>query len=314
MAVPPGFYNQVDQDIYRGGDYFIPQEEYRLSYNAPIIEEEQESSIGIPNTNSFINFANSDNRNFNNNSFQPYTAQPSGSFVTNRTDYGSSGYLRGTEPEETFMDKAGNLIARGIGAAIPGGNFLLGMVDKLDRFDDLSAQDKAFAEMQMGINEQSMYGGNLPNQDRYGYNKRSMLGNYANVISERVDIANKRLADGKALRPIDNYYLQKQKEEEDVKNQINLNNEFRQMITANNIRNRIKNDPTYNEKFNIHTDGGNTITPPTIITPTNLNDYSGGGGGHAGGQAAAEAAASQAADDVAAGAGGYKRGGLASIL
>jgi hypothetical protein len=311
MAAPL-FYNQGDQAIYDSGQFFIPQEQYRLSYNAPIIEEEQESSIGIPNTNSFRNFSNSDNRNFSNNSFQPYTAQPSGSFVTNRTDYGISGYIPGTEPEETFMDKAGNLIARGIGAAIPGGNFLLGMVDKLDRFDDLSAQDKAFAEMQMGINEIPYHGmGNLPNQDRYGYNKRSMLGNYANVVSERVDIANKRLAEGKTLRPIDNYYLQKQKEEEDVKNQINLNNEFRQMITANNIRNRIKNDPTYNEKFNIHTDGGNTITPPTIITPTNLNDYS--GRDHAGGQAAAEAAASQAADDVAAGAGGYKRGGLASL-
>ena len=109
------------------------------------------------------------------------------------------------------MDKAGNLIARGIGAAIPGGNFLLGMVDKLDRFDDLSAQDKAFAEMQMGINEQSMYGGNLPNQDRYGYNKRSMLGNYANVVAERVAIAKKREDDNLPLRPIDNYYLQKQK-------------------------------------------------------------------------------------------------------
>ena len=235
MAAPL-FYNQGDQAIYDSGQYFIPQEKYRLNYNAPVIEEEQENSIGIPNTNSFINFANSDNRNFNNNSFQPYTAQPSGSFVTNRTDYGSSGYLRGTEPEETFMDKAGNLIARGIGAAIPGGNFLLGMVDKLDRFDDLSAQDKAFAEMQMGINEQSMYGGNLPNQDRYGYNKRSMLGNYANVVSERVDIANKRLADGKALRPIDNYYLQKQKEEDDVKKQIDFNNFMRQRTAANKIR------------------------------------------------------------------------------
>ena len=67
MAAPL-FYNQGDQAIYDSGQFFIPQEQYRLSYNAPIIEEEQESSIGIPNTNSFRNFSNSDNRNFSNNS------------------------------------------------------------------------------------------------------------------------------------------------------------------------------------------------------------------------------------------------------
>ena len=57
MAAPL-FYNQGDQAIYDSGQYFIPQEKYRLNYNAPIIEEEQESSIGIPNTN-FIGGFNS---------------------------------------------------------------------------------------------------------------------------------------------------------------------------------------------------------------------------------------------------------------
>ncbi len=314
MAAPL-FYNQGDQAIYDSGQYFIPQEKYRLNYNAPIIEEEeQESSIGIPNTNSFINFANSDNRNFNNNSFQPYTAQPSGSFVTNRTDYGSSGYLRGTEPEETFMDKAGNLIARGIGAAIPGGNFLLGMVNKLDRFDDLSAQDKAFAEMQMGINEQSMYGGNLPNQDRYGYNKRSMLGNYANVVSERVDIANKRLADGKALRPIDNYYLQKQKEEDDVKKQIDFNNFMRQRTAANKIREAeklgIKLAP---DGTQIHGTPVSTqvqqMAAANQAAGTGGYQSSWGGGDGAQGNTGGFMGGSGTTDDM----GSFKKGGLASL-
>ena len=31
MALP-GFYNQGDQDIYAGGEHFIPQEQYRLNY------------------------------------------------------------------------------------------------------------------------------------------------------------------------------------------------------------------------------------------------------------------------------------------
>ena len=30
MAIP--FYNQGDQDIYAGGEHFIPQEQYRLNY------------------------------------------------------------------------------------------------------------------------------------------------------------------------------------------------------------------------------------------------------------------------------------------
>jgi hypothetical protein len=224
------FYNQGDKAIYDAGQYFIPQERYRLNYTSPnVIEDEQEISMGIPYTNSFTNFSNRDNKNFNTGNLQPYKAQPSGSFVTNRTDYGSSGYLPGTEPEETYMDKIGGLIKTGIGMAIPGGNFLMGIGDKLNRFDNLSAQDQAFIEMQKGIDERSVHNiGNLPNQDRYGYNKVSMFGNYANVVKERVDIANKRIAEGKELRPIDNYYLEKAKEQEDVEKQIEFNNFIRQ--------------------------------------------------------------------------------------
>ena len=163
------FYNLGDQNIYNSGQYFIPQEKYRLNYVPPIIEEEQES-IGIPNTNSFINFANNQNNNriFDPNAFTPYSAQPSGSFVTNRTDYSRSGYLPGTEPEETYLDKFGGLIKTGIGLAIPGGNFLMNMADNFARQNRLNATDNAFIDMQIANQEQSMHGGNLPNQDRYG--------------------------------------------------------------------------------------------------------------------------------------------------
>ena len=257
------FYNEQDQEIYDKVSKFMPQSKYLRSaptFTAPTTEEEVTETFGIPNTNAFTNSGgdNDFNRSFSNN---PYTAQPSGSFVTNRTGYGTSGYLSGTEPEETFMDKAGGLIKKGIGMAIPGGNFLMGMAGKLDNFKNLSAQDKAFIEMQMGNQEQSMYGGNLANQDRYGYNKRSMFGNYSNVVADRVAIANERIAAGKELRDIDNYYLEKQKEEDDIKGQIDFNNFVKQRMTANNIRKQIK-EGTIDEGFNIHTD------PP-----------SGGGGG-----------------------------------
>ena len=258
------FYNQQDQNIYNDISKFMPQSKYLRSaptFTAPTTEEEEiTETFGIPNTNAFTNSGgdNDFNRSFSNN---PYTAQPSGSFVTNRTGYGTSDYLSGTEPEETFMDKAGGLIKKGIGMAIPGGNFLMGMAGKLDNFKNLSAQDKAFIEMQMGNQEQSLHGGNMPNQDRYGYNKRSMFGNYSNVVADRVAIANERIAAGKELRDIDNYYLEKQKEEDDIKGQIDFNNFVKQRMTANNIRKQIK-EGTIDEGFNIHTD------PP-----------SGGGGG-----------------------------------
>ena len=33
------FYNQGDKAIYDSGQYFIPQEAYRLNYAPPIVEE-----------------------------------------------------------------------------------------------------------------------------------------------------------------------------------------------------------------------------------------------------------------------------------
>ena len=245
----------TDAEIRAKGIKFLPLQKYLQNpYEFPVEEETAPVPGGITNTNAFTNSGgnNDFNRSFSNN---PYTAQPSGSFVTNRTGYGTSGYLSGTEPEETFMDKAGGLIKKGIGMAIPGGNFLMGMAGKLDNFKNLSAQDKAFIEMQMGNQEQSVHGGNLPNQDRYGYNKRSAFGNYNNVITDRVEIANARIAEGKELRDIDKYYLEKEKEKEDVNKQVDFNNFVRQRGIANKIREGIKKG-TIDEGFNIHNNAG----------------------------------------------------------
>ena len=49
MAIP--FYNQGDQDIYAGGEHFIPQEQYRLGYTAPpSIANAPLQTAGITNT------------------------------------------------------------------------------------------------------------------------------------------------------------------------------------------------------------------------------------------------------------------------
>ena len=280
------FYNEGDKAIYDSGQYYIPQEKYRLSnYTVPVVEEEeQETSIGIPSTNSFINFANNnDNRVFDANAFKPYKAQRPTDFVTNRTDFRRSGYLPGLEPEETYMDRIGSLIGKGIGMAIPGGNFLLSKAEEMQRQNRLNATDNAFIDMQLGINEQNIHGmGNLANQDRYGYNKVSMFGNYADKVKERVEIAKDFFKKNGYHRPIDQYYLEKEDEFNTAKNQIDFNNFINQRITANNIRKGIKAG-TINPTFNIHGDGDNKddVTPPTIV-PTDLNDYQGNDGGSGG--------------------------------
>jgi len=48
MATPLApFYTQADQDIYAGGQHFIPQEQYRLGYTPP---EVMGPNTGITNT------------------------------------------------------------------------------------------------------------------------------------------------------------------------------------------------------------------------------------------------------------------------
>jgi len=272
------FYNEGDKAIYDSGQYYIPQEKYRLSnYTVPVVEEEeQETSIGIPNTNSFINFANNNNnRVFDANAFKPYTAQSPESFVTNRTDFRRSGYLPGLEPEETYMDRIGSLIGKGISMAIPGGNFLLSKAEEMKRQNRLNATDNAFIDMQLANQETPFHGhGNLTNQDRYGYNKVSMFGNYAELVAKHAAKAkNKNPED---LTDFDKYYMEKEDEFNTVKNQIDFNNFINQRITANNIRKGIKAG-TINPNFNIHSDGKDDVTPPNIV-PTDLNDYQGNDG------------------------------------
>jgi hypothetical protein len=239
------------------------------------VEEEKEevtTSYGIPNTNAFTGSGSGGGGGIG-GPFDPYTAQPSGSYITNRTNFGNTGYIRGTEPEETYMGKIGNLIKSGIGMAIPGGNFLINMAENQHRNKRLSATDNAFIDMQLANQEQSVHGGNLTNQDRYGYNKVSMFGNYADLVKERVEIANKRIAEGKDLRDIDQYYLEKEKEQDEINKQIEFNDWMNQRVTANKIRAAQKAGvdlgPTGIDVHGGLGDGGTTITNQT-----------GDGGGH----------------------------------
>ena len=243
----------TDAEIRAKGILYMPEQKYLQNpFQLPTKEEEVTESFGIPQTNAFTNSGN----NFGSLADSPYTANltPEG-YENFRTSYGTTGYLPGKEPKPSKFQPALDLIGKGIGMAIPGSNFLMGMAGKLDNFKNLSAQDKAFIEMQMGNQEQNIHGGNLSNQDRYGYNKRSMFGNYADLVSKRADKAREwqKNNPGKELLDIHSYYLEKEKEEKDVKGQIDFNDFARQRGIANKIRAGIKKG-TIDEGFNINTD------------------------------------------------------------
>ena len=276
------FYNQADNLLYKQpNSQFITQDRFRgnVAPNPEEIEEEKiTETLGIPATKVYQNSGgNGDGGTFNSSfSNQPYTAQSPENYVTSRTNFGNTGYLPGAEPEETFRDKIGGYIKAGIGAVVPGGNFLMNMAGKLDNFKNLSGTDKAFIEMQMANQEQNIHGtGNLPNQDRYGYNKRSMKGNYSNLVDKRVDIAkgfidfNHPDADEDGYyRDIDKYYNEKKKEQKYMTNQMTQNDLIRQSIIANRLR-----QSSY-VPVGPNSDG---ITPPDTTTgATTTGDGDGG--------------------------------------
>ena len=267
------WYTGNDLTTYNQGDKFVPMERFTLPYErstAPVEEEEETitQSYGIPNTNAFTNSASSGRAT----SFNPYTAQPRGSYVTNRTNYGNTGYIQGTEPEEDYAQKIGGMIKTGIGMAIPGGNALMGMLGNMDTFSGLSANDKAFIEMQKANPEQSVFGGNLPNQDRYGYNKVSFRGNYAELVAKNAAKAkNKNPED---LTDFDKYYMEKDKEQEDIDNQIEFNNWANQRYAANRIREQEELG------IDLYPDGGDIHGVDDTTTTSGSDDGPGSWGGH----------------------------------
>jgi hypothetical protein len=237
---------------------FVPRNFFlKEPYNVIVPEGEEEvtTSYGIPNTDAFTNSGDGGGGG----TFEPYTAQQSGDFVTNRTNFGNTGYIRGAEPEENYMNKIGGMIKSGIGMAIPGGNFLMGLAEDQARGNRLSATDNAFIDRQLGIQEENIHGfGNIANQDRYGYNKESMFGNYAALVSKHAKKAkNKNKED---LTNFDNYYLEKQKELEDSKKEVEFNDWMNQRITANKLREQEALGIKTSYKPDIHGGGEDTST------------------------------------------------------
>jgi hypothetical protein len=79
------------------------------------------------------------------------------------------------QPQQNIFQRAGNVFSS-IKDNIP--NFgIMGLLSNLDRFDTLSPEDQSFILNQAG--------GNRPSKDRYGINRRSALGNYAQYVRDK---------------------------------------------------------------------------------------------------------------------------------
>jgi len=95
---------------------------------------------------------------------------------------------------------------------------ITGLLSKLDNFKNLSPLDRQF------ILEQA--GGNRPGKDRYGYNKRSAFGNYANLVGKKSLNALTKAKFGIPLTAMDKYYIDKEKARAQKERDI-LDEEFR---------------------------------------------------------------------------------------
>ena len=263
----------TDQEIRDSGLLYVPKQKYlRDPFNLSTPPPPPPPDGGITNTNAFNNSDNNFNpagNDFKNNTNVLGLRTPgsdfasSGSYVTNRTNSGSM--LPGAEEEDNFLQKILKAGGRGIAAMIPGAGMLTSVADKFDRFDDLNPLDQEFINSQMSGYEQNIHGTqNLPQQDRYGYNKRSALGNYSELIDERVKIAEDFYAKKGYYRPIDEYYMDKSKDKNTIQSQMDMNDKVRNHI----INQKAQSGPAINNPFSKEY-SGNTESPN--YTPTGPN-------------------------------------------
>ena len=76
---------------------------------------------------------------------------------------------------------------------LPGAGIVTGMVDKIDRFDELPQGDQEFITSMMGYSDPDTNRGNV---DPFGINTRSLFGNYADYVRK----TNQKLA-GREFKP-----------------------------------------------------------------------------------------------------------------
>ena len=318
------FYNQGDQDIYKSGQHFVPQEQYRLGYTAPVQGGGQDAStpsFGIPATQAFTNSGGGGGgENYSGGNFQQV--------VDARQNR-----LNKPIDTSTFMGKAkdfmnpqsaNDIMTSGYQEPRFQPGIIATMLGKIDNFRNLPQADQAFISQNMGYTGPTVFGANNSGlgKDPFGINTRSAFGNYANYVDKmEADFSNiDEDAYGK-LSDFDkkkvDFYRGKKKESEELKMQEELAAE-EHARDIKNIQDRIETTP-FDQEANIAGGGGGT---------TATHDYGTGKGE----QTAQEAAQDNDPNTGSAqghsqhyakggrtgyffgGRTGFKNGGLASIL
>jgi len=215
----PSWYNQGDQNIYTGGQHYIPQENYRLNYTPnnlastntlPGITNTQaagpyrrypqgEDGDNIPEGNRIADFytATGDRQNRLNNSggqrsvnemMLPANLNYSRSINDGITSFGLS------QP----LDAEGDFAGSGAFGNMPGAPtqdvrktiglpFGVGsLINKYmpDKYYDMDVADQAYIQSQMGYTDPNT---NMANKDPFGINTRSAVGDYGAYTDKMAD-------------------------------------------------------------------------------------------------------------------------------
>jgi hypothetical protein len=223
-VLPPGFYNQVDKDIYAAGDFFIPQERFRAApYTVNQPTNPDEVPAGIPaiyqsqggGGGGALQAGGINYDSFAKAGFDAYAKRQPTPLVNDlyqsKLDKTFMGFPSYKEQQLTGPDM-GEYIASGTDVPLEltkagkiqqgfenVGQGLSSLKDKfgsigpisailgsMDKFDTLPALDQQFIKQSMGYRGPTVFGENTGGGyvDPFGVNVRSAFGNYAEKVRD----------------------------------------------------------------------------------------------------------------------------------
>jgi hypothetical protein len=263
MAAP--FYNQGDQDIYAGGEHFIPQQQYRLNYTPSQSLASTIGNTGITNTQAT----------------NPYIYPQGGGGGGGNTPLGQTisdfettveGRQKRLQDPNKISQLLGNFIPQQrsardmLASGVRDTSMLRGiplgigsMISRAlpDKYYDMPRGDQAFIQSQMGYSDPNT---NQGNQDPFGVNVRSAFGDYGAYTDKMSDPEGQLAA------------LVAKQEEEGKTNTIQM----RKLNFYKNLRMKRKNiqsDAALIDK------GKDTTQPPIPPVPSVIHHTGGGNGG-----------------------------------
>ena len=184
------FYNQGDQDIYKSGQHFVPQEKYRLGYTAPVQGGGQDAStpsFGIPATQAFTNSGGGGGgENYSGGNFQQVVDARQNRLNKPIDTSTFMGRTMGKVRDFIEPQSANQIMDDGYQEPRFQPGIIGTMMGKFDNFRNLPQADQAFIAQNMGYTGPTIFGENNSglSKDEFGINTRSMFGNYANYVDK----------------------------------------------------------------------------------------------------------------------------------